>query len=52
MGGGGIQSFFFYKGRDRKKGWNGIIRGGGDKKNLQNFFNFLKGNPNFQGILN
>ena len=46
---GGIQ-FFFNKGIDRKKGWDGIIRG--DKENLQNFFNFFKGNPNFQDILN
>ena len=34
-----------------------VIRAGegggeGDKENLQNFFNFFKGNPNFQGILN
>ena len=48
--GEGIQ-FLFNKGRDRKKGWDGIIRGR-DKENLQNFFNFFKGNPNSQGILN
>ena len=49
----GIQ-FFFNKERDREKGWDGVIRkgGGGDKENLQNFFNFFKENPNFQGILN
>ena len=55
---GGIQ-FFFNKGRDTKKemGWCNKVwgargGGGGDKENLQNFFNFFKGNPNFQGILN
>ena len=49
---GGIQ-FFFNKVRGRKKGWGSVIRGGrGDKENLQNFFNFFKGNQNFQGILN
>ena len=47
----GGDSFFFNKGRDRKNGWNGVIRRG-DKENLQNIFNFFKGNPNFQGILN
>ena len=41
---------FFNKGSDRKKGWDDVIRG--DKENLQNFFNFFKGNSNFQGILN
>ena len=46
-GGGGFKFFLIRQGRDRKKGWDGIIRG--DKENLQNFFNFLKGNPNFQG---
>ena len=46
--GGGIQYFWFNKGRDTKKGCN---KGGGDKENLLNFFNFFKGNPNFQGIL-
>ena len=52
-GGGSI--FFFNKGRDRKKWLDGVItaRGRGwDKENLQNFFIFFKGNPNFQGILN
>ena len=39
-GEGGFK-FFFNKGRDRKKGWDGVITG--DKENLQNFFNFLKG---------
>ena len=43
-------NLFFNKGRDRKKGWDGVIRG--DEENLQNFFSFFKGNPNFQGILN
>ena len=52
---GGIH-FFFNKGRDRKKGAGccnkGVGWGKGDKENLQNFFNFFKGNPNFPGILN
>ena len=48
---GGGFNFFFNKGRNRKKkGWDGVIRGG-DKENLQNFFNFFKGKPNIQGML-
>ena len=43
---GGGFNFFFNKGRDRKKGWDGVIRMGGGgregKENLQNFFNFFK----------
>ena len=51
-------SIFFNKGRDRKEGWDCVIRGGGGGgfgvggENLQNSFNLFKGNPNFQGILN
>ena len=42
---------FFNKERDWKKevGWCNM---GGNKENLQDIFNFFKGNPNFQGILN
>ena len=50
---GGDSIFFFNKGRDRKKRWDSVIGGWGeeDKENLQDFFNFFKGNPNFQRIL-
>ena len=47
MGGWTFLKKNFNKGRDRKKGWDGVIRGGGDEENSQNFFNFFKENPNF-----
>ena len=47
---GGDSIFFLIRGGLKKGvGW---CNKRGYKENLQNFFNFFKGNPNFQGILN
>ena len=44
---GGIQ-FFFNKGRDRKKGRDGVIRGGGIKKIYKTFLISLKETQTFK----
>ena len=46
--GGGDSIFFFNKGRDRKKGWDGVIRGEGVKKIYKTFSISLKETQSFK----
>ena len=44
--------YFFYKGRDRKKRWNGVIRGGGKENlNFPKLSRHIKLNPTNNALL-